>query len=175
MSRLSTDEKNEHETITKNAKPEIVETESEVLEALDAKKPPPKWDAKEEALRSIDYNNLEDAIFSHLSLFQQLTAPLPLAKKNLAISKLELERTRAQVDIEIREESAKAGPKLTEASIASKVAADKRVFDANMNYILTKANLDELEHSKDLMYHREQTIKSLIALKRADWTASSSL
>lgn len=173
--RLSSGEKDEHKIINNAAKPKPDEegTSEELMDAVAAKNP--AWDPKAEAISSIDYSNLEAAIFAHLSLFQQLTAPLPLAKKNLALTKLELDRVRAQIDIQIRDATAKVGAKITEAAIASKVSGDPRVYAAAKDYINAKEVLDEMEHNKDIMYHRESTIRNLIALKRADWTAASTL
>jgi hypothetical protein len=103
-------------------------------------------------------NNLTDAMIQQASMFSHYGVLAADASRQVDVVKMLLENTEAAVSQIIRDEVAKAGEKVTEAGIATKIARHQRVVsmkkalnEAKRIEAIGKTAVESFRHRRDML------------------------
>lgn len=120
---------------------------------------------------TITQDNLDDVLEKHTSLFYHYTFEIPYLRSLVAQAKSELERAKAQVHCDLREEGTEAYEDAMErhGKVTNELAAaiitthpDVVELDDYMNQARTA--LERREHWRDVFLARESSARALIQL-----------
>ena len=112
----------------------------------------------------IDEHSLDTALRDHPDLFYDVSLALALAISNRDEAKQNLEEIEAEVDIEIRAETARLNEKTTETQITSLKKIDPKVKTANDKFLAEKLNAANLTALKEAYEQKSYALSKLVEL-----------
>ncbi len=116
---------------------------------------------------SIDINNIKDELVSIADVFDRYTKVLIEAKLREQAAAFELDRTRDQVELSLREMYA-MGKKPAEDQIKLEVRMDPRVLAAGEVYNEAETALTAARYNVDIVSKREGITRTLASLIKAE-------
>lgn len=117
----------------------------------------------------IDEHSLDTALRDHPDLFYDVSIALALAISNRDEAKQNLEEIEAEVDIEIRSETARMNEKTTEGQIQSLKKVDPKVKTANDKFLEEKLNAANLTALKEAYEQKSYALSKLVELYLANY------
>lgn len=116
---------------------------------------------------SIDINNIKDELVSSADVFDRYTKVLIEAKLREQAAAFELDRTRDQVELSLREMYS-MGKKPAEDQIKLEVRMDPRVLAAAEVYSVAESSLTEAKYNVEIVSKREGLTRTLASLIKAE-------
>lgn len=116
---------------------------------------------------SIDINNIKDELVSIADVFDRYTKVLIKAKLEEQAAAFELERTRDQVELSLREMYS-MGKKPAEDQIKLEVRMDPRVLAAAEVYSAAETALTAAKYNVEIVSKREGITRTLASLIKAE-------
>lgn len=127
-----------------------------------------------QGLLKIDKHDLDNALMEHPDLFAEVAGEKALSISKRDQAKLELEEIEAQTDIDLRDDFARSGTKVTEALISNHVTRDVDVQAAQRKLLNAKLEAERWSALAEAFSQRGYILKDLCALYIAGYWGSRS-
>lgn len=127
------------------------------------------------SILDITLDNLDDVLLLHTSLFDQITAGLPVLRDLVADAKDDISKQHGLSDQSIRQTAVKDGVKITENQITAAIQLDETYLNALATYRQAKLDVGEQELLRDLMFQREWSVRELIKLYMGEYWGISGI
>ena len=112
----------------------------------------------------IDFMDLQPPVAMQASLYGYYSDKAVDARAERDSAVNELDRITASVELEIREDAAKSGEKLTEAKVNAKVEQDKRVVDLKIAVVEKNRVLQRFEAKCRALDHKRSMLESAVRM-----------
>lgn len=123
----------------------------------------------------IDRHALDDALAEQPVVFARVAQDCALAISERDHAKEDLEVTRAEVSLDVRQRLEQEGTKSTEAVVAAQIELDRRYREAMKVLLETKAAADRLAAIKEAFAQRAFALKDLCGLYVAGYWGTDSV
>lgn len=122
-----------------------------------------------EIIEKIDKFSLDECCIQQPQLFQEAADEASYVAEQRDLSKIDMETTFADLDIEFRKKASERGEKLTDKAIESLINSDKSYIAAKEEYIHARKVAAEADNKKTAYEQRKSMLEYIIRLYLSEY------